>query len=49
MVSSGEPCDQEDIRLVFVDGNLDVVEKTKMKVPAAIYTSSATLNQVLSQ
>ena len=36
-----------NIPIVFVDGNEEAVEKTKVKVPDAIYTTSEELESVL--
>lgn len=38
-----------DIPIVFVDGREEAVEKTKAKVPDALYTVSDQLSQVLGQ
>ena len=35
--------------IIFVDGKEEAIEKTRAKVPDAIYTSSAELSKVLAQ
>jgi DNA-binding response OmpR family regulator len=38
-----------DIRILFVDGNEAAIEKTRAKVPDAVFTTSAELEKVLAK
>ncbi|WP_455393074.1 hypothetical protein [[Eubacterium] cellulosolvens] len=36
-----------EIPIIFVDGSVEVIEKTRKKIPGTIFTTSADLNDIL--